>query len=809
MKRISTGQIILLLLIPVLLLAQAENDKEVTIGFVVDGPNQNLKDLDQLMIKEIMDLTRGEFKINFPNEKRIVSDWTTAGINASLDKLLADDEVDIIITLGLLSSHEAAKRDGFRKPVIAPLIMDPTIQETPIKDGASGIKNFNYVSQFLDTRGIMKSLTEIFPTRTMGVIIQKSALQTVPHLKEKAVNVEKENHIKVKFLLAEESAEALLAEITDEIDAVYVSNLYRFSEAEITTLARGLIAKKIPSITAESRKEVEKGFCATFTPETSSQRLSRRVALNLQRILLGEEAGQLPVAFSEGQQMIINMKTLRQIGRFPSWSILFEAELINDEPLKIDREYTLNQVMHEAVEVNLDVLAALQKKIAGQEDITRAKTNFAPQIDSSLTGLIIDSDRAEASFGTQPETTLVGKLSITQLLFSEKALANVQIQRILQSTRELDLEKVKLDIALAAGQAYINVLRAKTIEEIRKNNLKVTRSNLELAKVRKAVGISGASDVYRWQAQLATAQNDVNNAQRDSNLARVQLNRILHRPLNEEFALSSISQDQQVLMVRENEVFKYTGNPITFAHFKNYLVKWGIENSTDIKSLDAAIEARQRILKSERASYYTPTIALQAAIEQRLAKGGKGTDGLELDFDLPIDLPLDLEFPLPDDTNWNVAIQASLPLFQGGERASNIRKYGEEITGLNLQRSSAMEKISQAICSAAQVAGTSYISIGLSQKAEMAAKKNLELVQDAYSRGVINIIDLLDAQNAALNAELLSAASTYTFAMELLNTERATGKFIAFMSAAEWQEWKTNLRTYFEKMGIKPENWQY
>jgi outer membrane protein len=290
----------MLLLLPVLLFSQDKTREEVAIGFVIDGPNQNIKGLDQLIVKEILDLTKGEFTITFLDQNRIVADWTPAGINSALDKLLADDGVDVIITLGSLASHEAARRKEFSKPVISPLIVDPTIQETPIQNGRSGIKNFNYVSPFLDTSGIIKSFAEIFHTRTLGAIIQKSSMDTVPKIREKAAAIEAEKGIKIKFLLAEEKAEDVLAQITEDIDSVYVSNLYRFSDEELIALANGLIERKIASITAEDRKELEKGFCATFTPETSKQRLARRVALNLQRILLGEKAEDLPVAFSEG-----------------------------------------------------------------------------------------------------------------------------------------------------------------------------------------------------------------------------------------------------------------------------------------------------------------------------------------------------------------------------------------------------------------------------------------------------------------------------------------------------------------------------
>jgi hypothetical protein len=60
-------------------------------------------------------------------------------------------------------------------------------------------------------------------------------------------------------------------------------------------------------------------------------RLSRRVAINVQRILLGEEAASLPVAFQVETQLVINMATARAMGAYPSWGVLTEAELINEK----------------------------------------------------------------------------------------------------------------------------------------------------------------------------------------------------------------------------------------------------------------------------------------------------------------------------------------------------------------------------------------------------------------------------------------------------------------------------------------------
>jgi outer membrane protein len=48
-----------------------------------------------------------------------------------------------------------------------------------------------------------------------------------------------------------------------------------------------------------------------------------------------------------------------------------------------------------------------------------------------------------------------------------------------------------MDIIQAAASAYLNVLRARNIERIEKENLKLIRENLERARIRVETGVAG------------------------------------------------------------------------------------------------------------------------------------------------------------------------------------------------------------------------------------------------------------------------------------------------------------------------------
>jgi len=171
--------------------------------------------------------------------------------------------------------------------------------------------------------------------------------------------------------------------------------------------------------------------------------------------------------------------------------VLTEAELISEKRDDISRHLSLEGTMREALDVNLDLTTQDYKVAAGSENIRNAWSSLKPQLSVSGTGVIIDNDRAKASFGQMKERTVTGSAGFSQVLYSEHAWANVSIQRSLQESRLAEREQVRLDVAVEASIAYLNVLRMKNLERIQKNNLKLVHNNLELAQVRKIIGVAG------------------------------------------------------------------------------------------------------------------------------------------------------------------------------------------------------------------------------------------------------------------------------------------------------------------------------
>jgi outer membrane protein len=155
--------------------------------------------------------------------------------------------------------------------------------------------------------------------------------------------------------------------------------------------------------------------------------------------------------------------------------------------------------------------------------------------------------------------------------------------------------------------------------------------------------------------------------------------------------------------------------------------------------------------------------------------------------------------PIPgtDDTETTVSLQLSLPLFTSGARSAVKAKAVEELNGLRLQRQATAERVEQRIRASLHKARSALTAIRLSREAADAAERNLDVVRDAYSRGTISILEVLDAQNAALLADLRASTGVYDFVQDLMEVERAAARFDFFLTPQDQADWFERVEHYF------------
>ncbi len=396
----------------------------VRIGVVLDAPT-GIEDIVDLMRAEIIALNRRDFDLRFPEDKTLDGNWTASGAVAALDRLLADPEVDIVLAMGVLAAGELARREDFPKPVIAPFVIDqelqgfhPQVRRRP--DGrtirVSGIDNLNYLIPPWNTDRDLFELRRITGFDRVALLIDERLVAGFPALQEHVRLAAEAGNYDLRVVPVTDNIPATVAAIPDDVQAVMVGFMGYLSAEQFAALSDGLISRRLPSYAVFGRPDVERGLMLGVAPGSDFQRIGRRVAINIQRILLGENASELSIDLAQNNDVTFNMATARAIGFSPSFELLTEATVLFEERLDLAREITLAQAVQEALDVNLNLMAFDRAVAAGEQQVRSVRSNLLPQLDVTLTGVQIDADRAEASFGTQRQRTLTGELGLTQLI---------------------------------------------------------------------------------------------------------------------------------------------------------------------------------------------------------------------------------------------------------------------------------------------------------------------------------------------------------------------------------------------------------
>jgi len=766
----------------------------VTIGIVVDGEwDLNQPVLDNLE-KELKDALSQQASITIPQSKILIGNWTLEKVTELNDKLLADSEVDIVIGYGVLASSDLARRTSLPKPVIAPVIIDTTIQQIKSMNGTSGVKNLSYLMFPGTYERDIKLFKEIVDFKNLIILQSKYYQIEFRNFQQSDEDLSKAFGVNIERVIIGDDVQEFLNSIPQNTDAIYIDVL-PLSRKKFKELANGLIEKRLPTFSFFGEMDVRDGVMAAANPDIFP-RLARRIALNIQRILTGEDAGSLSVNFASAKRIFINLKTAFAVGVSPKWSTLLEAEIIEMEPPEYAgaETYSLEDVIKKISNQNLDVLAKIQEITASYQNISIARSNYLPNLDISATGLKIDSDRALA--GSQPENKIYADLSLSQVILSEPAIANMSIQNSLYDSKLSELEAFKQTTILEGSKLFLNFLRTRRIFNILLENLKLLRVNLEVAQNRQSIGAAGPEEPLRWEAEVARLRKAVMDVQSQMNQIQLALKQILNIPMIYLINVKDVSIEDETQLISDKKFQRLLEDPLSYELLTDFLANYGLKKSADLQIIKSIIEAKERSLTSIQLSRFVPNVALFGALTKTFYKS-EIKSPFSINFPnppstLPPDVPgyigqifSGFSIPLPNDVDWNVGINASLNLFNGMGTAARIEQSDIELTQLKIQQKSIEDKIVLGIRSEMENIKAKNFGVMQSQIQLEAANKTFKIVSDSYSRGAVAILFLLDAQSSALNAQQVSANALYDLFISYMQLQRAVGQYNVLLTNEE------------------------
>ncbi len=743
--------------------------RDYNIGILLDNRTAQIDPLLLQLQNQIKTVVGEDATINFSEKRILVNGYNLKKAKEDYNKLVNDD-TDIILAFGIINNEIVSKQTEYKKPTILFGAINRDFSTIDFTKATSGINNFTYLVESESYQEDFIKFKTLTNYKKLGIVVEDHIAEILP-LKE---TFDKEfESIDADYKLIPFKAISDITSNLNDIDAVYLASGFFLKESDVQLLAQTFIAKGLPSFTNNSIKQVKLGIMATNQPEDNFDQFMRRVSLTVEGYINGELLSEMPVFIDYSSRLTLNFNTAELVGVPIKYSLINDTDFVGDFKNAIsEKQYNLVDVISTVLNKNLS-LQSVQKDVAlSEQDVKLAKSNYLPSVTAAANGTYTDPNLAEISNGQNPEFQTAGNITLQQTVYSEAANANIAIQKSLQKAQQENFNAEALNTIFNASNAYFNVLILKANLQIQARNLGLTKRNLQIADQNFKAGEAGKSDLLRFRSQMAQNTQTLVEAINQFEQSLVFLNQLLNNPVNTEISIEDVDLTSELLKHYNYDNFiDILDDPTLREPFIEFLIEESKTNAPELKALNYNLEATNRNIKLNGSGRFLPTIALQGQYNRVFDRSGVGSTA-----------PPGASFL---DSNYNLGLNVSIPILNSNQTNINrqtaiIQKdqlaINKENTELNLAaniRSGVLDVINQ------------ISNIELSKVSEDTANEALELTQASYSNGAVNIVQLIDAQNNYLNAQIARVSAVYNYMINALQLERYLGYYFLLNSETD------------------------
>jgi outer membrane protein len=430
------------------------------------------------------------------------------------------------------------------------------------------------------------------------------------------------------------------------------------------------------------------------------------------------------------------------------FTLLLLALLLIAAPASAE-ELTLEKAIEMALAQNRTVQQADYARRAADWGLWQSVSAYLPRVDYNTTWTRLDPDTidaADAAFEMQKqfapdaepsvfEDSYSSGISVIQPIFNGGAeIATIRSGAIGRKNAHLGEQDARLQVVLQVKQAYYGVMTARGLDKVAREALQLAKESLRLVQARYEVGSVTQSDVLRWEAEAASAEGAVAEAENTLAQTRMQLARVIGGAVGRQWELPELDPDNVVMLVGETE------------------------------GVDAAGVATPVSINDH-------PLARQTAGQVKLA-------GVETDSSVTQLLPnvnffynynwLTNDTMGPDeDTSWNLGVNLQIPLFRGFGRATGIGRAARNKHAAQAGYEEFSRTFVQRAYSSKLNLRSARLRVISARKAVKASAANLEIIESRAGLGMVTNLELLDAQIAYLQARssLIGASSDFYVAL--------------------------------------------
>jgi outer membrane protein len=379
---------------------------------------------------------------------------------------------------------------------------------------------------------------------------------------------------------------------------------------------------------------------------------------------------------------------------------------------------TLRDALTKAYATNPTLAAARDGQRANDENVPIARARGLPSVE--LSGGYNENIKSASNSFASPTRLVNGQLALTVPLYAGGAVrssGNAAYERVLAG--RANLRGVEADLFTFVVGAYMDVIRDESIVGLNQSQVKVLKTNLEATKDRFDVGDLTRTDVAQSEARLAVAQSQLEGAEAQLIASRERYIQLV--------GTAPGSLDQPPVLPNLPAV-------------ADIAVATALANNPNLLAANKATNASLFDIKTAKASRLPKVQAVaNSAYTNFLNSLGSGISGASFS---------------QSQNSVTAGIQASIPLFQGGGPAAQVRQAQARMSQ-SMEQAIEVERsvIAQTRSSFSSWRAANAVILS-SEKAVAANALSLEGVRAENSVGNRSILDILNAEQELLNSKV-------------------------------------------------------
>lgn len=407
---------------------------------------------------------------------------------------------------------------------------------------------------------------------------------------------------------------------------------------------------------------------------------------------------------------------------------------------------SLDEALRRALAYNLGAVNMAQSVHQTSAQVRVARSALLPNIASSLSETVEQTDlaafglRIASPFPAFRIPTIVGpfnyfdlQMSLSQTVASMTAVNNYRASRATARASQFSMQDARDLITLAVGGAYLQTLAAQARVDAAQVQLDTANAVFHQSSEQHAEGVLGRLNVDQNQVRTLTQQQQIITLRNDLAKQKINLARIVGLPANPNYELT--------------DRFAFSPAP---EHSVEEALAQAEKQRPDLKAAQAQVDAATRALSAARAERL-PSVSLSGYYEAIGTNPGMAHGA----------------FAAVGTVN--------IPVWPGGRIGADISEaeavLAQRRAELEDARGQVESQVRQAFLDLDAAAGQTE----LARKNLQVAQETLEMTRERMQAGVVNTLEVIQAQETLANAQLDLIQSVFAHNLAKLSLARALG----------------------------------